>query len=243
MKFAIAKEHRDFFNKHHAVELEGFFSTEQIQSLKSSLDATLAARLKISVRELKTQHPEALFAAGRDVWRTNEAVQKFVTQKNLAEIASELTNSQVMRLGMDQYFLTLNNKIYQAEDPAYNQLIHFPHHLEEITCLQGALCGLMIALEDMPEGHDDASESKSEFSPVTIFPKKSGNVIYFDKETLLDWRPLSQQIQTRYLMIVYVQLISVYVNNPQDPNLHSLKQYGYVFGDRLSDKKNPIVYR
>lgn len=243
MKFAIAKEHRDFFNKHHAVELEGFFSTDQIQSLKSSLDASLAARLKISVRELKTQHPEALFAAGRDLWRTNEAVQKFVTQKNLAEIASELTNSQVMRLGMDQYFLILNNKFYETVNTAYHDLIHLPHPLEETICLQGALCGLMIALEDMPEGHEDTTEIKSEFSPITIFPKKSGNVIYFDKGALLDWRPLSKQMQTRYLMIVYVQLISVYVNNPQDPNVHSLKQYGYVFGDRLSDKKNPIVVR
>jgi len=49
--------------------------------------------------------------------------------------------------------------------------------------------------------------------------------------------------EQRYLMLVYTHPTAIYYLEEKDPKTHHLKSLGYVFGDRLNDKLNPIVYR
>ncbi|QLH36192.1 MAG: hypothetical protein HWD61_08680 [Parachlamydiaceae bacterium] len=45
------------------------------------------------------------------------------------------------------------------------------------------------------------------------------------------------------MLLAFADFRTVYILNENDPHTHTLKHLGYVFGDKLSDKLNPIVYR
>ena len=77
-----------------------------------------------------------------------------------------------------------------------------------------------------------------------IFSAKAGNGVFFSPQATIDFQILFTKRQGfAYILVVYVQSTTVYILNTNDPHAHTLKKYGYVFGDKLSDKSNPIIYR
>lgn len=234
-KFAIASEHRDFFNKQHSIELEELLNAKQLQRLTSAIDTALALRLKLRVSELP-KAPETLFMAGRDLWRGSDVIKNIVTQRQFSQIAAELTGQRMLRLGYDQFFSEpLRSSI--LTQAMSKTLFPHPQTLTEISSLQGVQCGLMLCLRG------EASEEEEASSP--LFSKQAGSGVFFNPQTPFLFQPNAENTNSlrQYLMIVYVSNSSVYLCNHSDPQVHALKQYGYVFGDKLNDKRNPIVYR
>lgn len=219
MKFATAKEHRNFFNKHHLLEVEDIVPSDQLQALLSGITETLAKRMHVKINELYHQDQSRIFAEGRDLWRASTVVKKLVTSRSPAEIASELFMQKVVRLGCDQLipFITPWNKTST---------------LEEVVSLQGIICGLVLGLK---------GELQTE--EISILPKKPGNGVFFSPDIPLNLPEVNRNKDSLYLLIVYTKQTAVYVHKHGDPNGHFLRQVGYSFGDKLNDKLNPIVYR
>ncbi len=229
MRFAVAREHRDFFNKQGTVEFEGLLNAKQLVELVAAVDSTLALRLNIQASELSLQSSNALFMAGRDLWRANNAVKKIVMQRQFAELAIELIHKKTLRLGYDQFF----------PDGAVAVLPGDSQNLLEISCLQGVQCGLMLCLRGALTPVEPVEPVEEDCTPSPLFSRQAGSGVFFNPEAPLNF----QRSVGQYLMIVYTSTSSVYLCKRTDPHANALKQYGYAFGDKLNDKCNPIVYR
>lgn len=242
MRFAVNREHRSIYQKHFAIELEELCSIEQLNSLSSSIDNALSQRLKVRPASIYRQTADALFFAGRDLWRSQEGIQKFVTQKSLANVAAEITEHRQLRLGYDQFFPSPEGLLATINENPYIQFLNGKVSLQEASCLQGVLCGLNICLSgENTNLEEEKRESSDTF--INIFPGKAGNAILFAPHVAINWQQLFRHQGQRYLLIVYTQAKSVYVYNDGDPLAHELKQWGYALGDKLTDKLNPIVHR
>jgi len=237
MKFSVAKEHRDFFQKHQAIEFEGLLPPEQVLRFNQAVDEALVQRLGITADKIRHQPPQKLFLDGRDLWRTNPLLKKMVMHLSCAEIASELIEHKPLRLGYAQLFPQISPLLFKTHhNNDYALFLQQQISLEACSCLQGVLCGLMLCLTG--DGEDETGKPSE---GIDIFAKKAGSGIFFHPDLPISFQNLQQHPNQRYLLIVYTHRNTVYRLQPADPQTHALKHCGYVFGDRLTDKLNPIV--
>ncbi len=234
MKLAVNSEHRQYFRKNNHIEFDGLLNPVQLEEINRGLENVLAGRLNVKPQNVFRELPEKTFAAGRDVWRQDETLKKYVINKGLAEIASELIEYKPLRLAYDQFYPSIAHTPSVLFEGPYRSLIMQPRSLKEISCIQGLLCGLVLCLTGEPE---------TETKEGSIFPRTAGNGTFFNVEAVLDFHELFQEQTHRYLMIVYTHATSMYLLEENDPQTHDLKRQGYVFGDKLLDKLNPLVYR
>jgi len=242
MKYATAKEHRDFFNKNRIIEFEGLFPEELAKSMSQGIEEVLANRLKSTGDKLKSIHPEELFLQSRHLWMESEALKKGVMLHQLGQIAFELFEQKPIRFGYDQYLPFYRSAIQNKEIP-YGNFLKKHLTLEEVSPIQTAVGGLMIAL---PKKHKAKKTLEIPTEPqTTIFPTQAGSGVFISADTPLDLTPLmgGDEPLFHYLLIVYTTGTSVYVSNREDPLLHTLRHLGYAYGDRLNDLQNPIVFR
>lgn len=232
MKVAIDRDHRHHFDSQGMIEFEGLIKESLVAAASSALSETIAKRLKLPVDRLGQQLPSSLMEAGRDLWRDAAAIKQLATQQTLAYVASELFLKTPLRLGYDQLFIP--DKKPEAA-LSYYALSNEPLSLKEISSIQGVVGGVMVCLEK-PE-----TASSTDF---TLFAPAAGSAIFFSAEISLPWELFLRSCQGgRYLLVAFTAENSVYIQNEQDPNQHSLKNYGFTFGDRLNDRSHPILYR
>lgn len=249
MKFSVASEHRQYFQKHLSIEFEGLLTQEQLTTLQTACGATLATRLETRPGRLKDKSADQIFSAGRDLWRSDDQIKKAVTQRLLAEIASELIERKPLRLGYDQFFpFPVQMQNFVSTESPFTDFLQQQPTIKEISCINNILCGLVLCLSGAKgkEILDVAPMNESPtllIPPVNIFPKIAGHGVFFHPDARLDLYQLLERPSQDYLMIIYTQARSQYTLQESDLNTHALKRLGYVFGDRLSDKLNPIVYR
>lgn len=245
MKLAISPEQRHFFRKHRKLELEGLLSTEQLKKINSSLEGVIGKRLNVRPDRAFLEPPGRIYTAGRDVWRSEDVLKKLVLNSQFAELASELIEFKPLRIGFDQLYpsLPVEARPMDHSDP-YRETLLRPQNLKELSCIQGVLCALAICLvgSESPVLAEDSEGVATPSAPV-IFPNVAGNGVIFDPQTTIDFRSILQKEPHRYLLITYTQATSLYFLQETDPLTHEMKRLGYVFGDRLSDKLHPIVYR
>lgn len=230
MKYATDKSHRDYFYKHGTIEFDELFNADQVHELNVAIDKILCKKLSITKDKLPRQSPNELFLQGRDLFRHDESLKKLLLHQRLAEIAVELTEARSLRIGYDQLFVGESKP--PLFETAYDQFLHQPGTLQERSCITPVQCGLMLCLEPVPLSAE---------SPAALFPKIAGNGVFFRADIPLDLQSLSHAQGARYLLIVYAHSRTVYILNEKDPHTHALKHIGYVFGDRLSDKLNPLI--
>lgn len=227
MNFSVIGEHRDFFRCHHWIECEGVVSPTQLEVFSKEIVKGLSTRIK---ERRGITDPNLVFAAGRDLWRALPVLKKIVTQKSLGQIASELIEHKPLRLGYDQFFPSLGD----SSGP-YEKFLDQTLTLEELSSIQGVLCGLMLCVTPP---HTDAPESMS----TNVFPANVEDGVFFAPNLPIDFSVL-KAIGGEYLLIVYVDAKATYCRQECDPNGHSFKDLNYSYRDKLLDTLNPIVYR
>lgn len=247
MKFAITKEHRDYFEKEGWIEFEQFFTPDQIKQLNHLIDLAIATRAAIPSQKVSMLIAERLFMEGRDLWRYQEELKKMESQSRLGQVIFDLLDKKPLRLGYDQLFPSPHQQIWytSGESKHYNEFIKQIATLEEMSCIQGIICGILIALsEPLPiEDKTVQLEEGSLEEGIDIFPKKRGNVIFFHPQRKINMKKIYSHPGQRFYLIVYTQSNASYHLQPRDPHTHHLKQLGYIFNDKLSDRLHPIVYR
>lgn len=231
MKFALASDQKSFFDRNKYIEFEDAIEKEQLTLLQSAVNQGLAVRLDVSSDKLYRSTAQQLYVGGRDLWRGSGVIKKIVTNTSLATLVAQLINEKPLRIGYDQYLPSQRDIPYKGvESTHYADFVTRTATLEEISCIQGALAGAIICLEGHGEDHK-------------FFPVIPGNVVVIDAKLPIDFTWLEKHRGCNYLLIVYAGERSLYLMNPGDPLLHSLKSQGYVFGDKLNDKINPILVR
>lgn len=227
-KFAVDSSQRDYFSKNQLIEFEGLIPEEQIPSIQEALRQELERRTGKSPSTI-----EELFAHGRDLWRGDTLLKKWITHPQFANIAGELCEKRKLRIGFDQYLPTPTSFVMI---PAIKNLYHYLEgklSLIETSSLQGVVCGLILCLK--------APSSKD--SPSKLFTEKEGSGIYFTADLPLDFTEIEKRIGGEYILIVYTEPNAVYIHQVKDPQSTTFKKLGYTYGDKLSDKLNPKVLK
>lgn len=243
MKFSTAKEHRDFFQKHGWIEFEEFLAHQQLAELNLAINKELAKRTGDLEEKIPYLSSEKIFLQGRDLWRGNESIKKFVVQPRLAEVVEELIEKKPLRLGCDQIFPPCQEALFaQESSQIYSKFLKQTQTLQAVSCYQGVACGVMIALS---EQGDEGGEGGAMISleGANIFPSQPGNILFFQPNLPVNWSYPFRFLKRRYLLILYTFANAYYKLEASDPHTHILKRLGYVFNDKLNDKLNPIVFR
>lgn len=232
MRRSILKEHKDYFHKYGFIEFADLISAKVLDQFRASVDDILVQRLEISQKDLAKESPSRLFAAGRDLWRAHPAARSVVTQGVLAEIAAILLGQSCLRLGYDQFLEYPRSPSYL---PATEKMQVWQHSytLPQLSSIEGMAGGWIICLQDGNE----------ETEALSVLPKTIGSGVVFSSSVAIPFQQLKEISNHRYLLIAYTKERAFYINNPEDPNVNSLRKVGYRFGQLLVDKWNPIVYR
>lgn len=235
MKKAVAKEHREFYKKNGWIEFENLLSKEQVEQFNRLIDQTLSTKLQVPEDKTFTIPAEKAFQQGRDLWRDDETIRKLVFLPKMGEVVSELIELKPLRIGYDQFLppISINNI---SRNPLYSKFLKTEQDLESMSCIKGLVGGMIICLKDEVK----APETENE---MDLFPKNAGHVIIFNPQMPFNFSHLTAHFDQRYYLIAYAQNTSYYYLQPNDPHTHSLKKFGYIYNDKLSDKINPIVYR
>lgn len=236
MKFIVDNKHREFFNDNGWIEFEGIVSPEKIHEVYHAVSNVLARRLVLEKGRLDRVPTDALYLNGHDVWRDNEIVKNFVCQRLHAEIAANLVEAVPLRLAYDQVIMSGFNAAY-LPPPALKKTLS----LEQCSSMQGLLCGFLIALES---SHPE--EPRTEFSAANRqvpLPRCDGSAIFLAPDVPIDFTQLFATPACTYLLVVYSKAVTRYVHCDDDLHTHTLKNFGYGFGDKLVDLHHPVLFR
>jgi hypothetical protein len=238
MNFTVIREHREFFRKHHWIECDGVISAEERRRLLEGIEHVTAVRAAEKLAVSKAFDKNS-FAVGHDLWRGQPVLKKIILNRGLAGIAGELVEQRPLRFGYDSLFPAVSS---QPIKNSYESFLQTTPTLQEMSCIQGVLCGAMLCIS----GNDEAKVLETdEIDPnpqATIFSKIPGNAIFFAPDWPLPLHEIYNHAGFTYLLIVYVKANAVYVAQQGDPHLHNFKQLDYSFGDRLKEPHHPIVY-
>ncbi len=160
-------------------------------------------------------------AALRDSSRKKAEIQKIIYSSRFVQIAVELTSRKKLRFGYDQ--------VYELPLPASTQV----QTLQEVSSIAPLVCAFTICLEGTSEQAVDKS-----FAP---FAQKPGEVTFFLPTRAWNFELLSEREKQKFLLVAYADSRSLYLFQEQDPYVHTLKELGYVFGDRLNDRSHPVL--
>lgn len=217
MKFALAKEHHDFFDKNGFIEFDGLLSAPSIEKLSKAIRQEIGIRSNHLPERLSLLPAPQLFSHGRDLWRSQPEIRKQVVNQNLATIASGLIRQKPIRIALDQWI------------PAGVELKNMST-IEQIVPVQGVIAAAFIALD---------SGIVSEETP-SFFPTTAGNVLFVKPNIEIPFEELNASRSQNFLLVVYGSRNSVYIHNQSDSLTHYLKEMDYVYGDRLSDSTHPL---
>ncbi len=212
MKITVDLAHQSFFQTNGYIQFEELFTPEETQAINLEINLTLAKKTPFKT-------PQELFLKGRDLWRGSDRLYKILNHRKMAGIASELLDYKPLRLGYDQYLLP------PLPYPAKNSL-------EQISCIQGIMCGVLICLVDAET-----------VIPNEFFPTKGGDATFFHSNYSLPWDQMDALKDQAFLLIAYTHERALYIYQDKDAHINYLKEFGYNFGDRLTDERHPIVYR
>lgn len=224
MRYLITSQQASYFQKHKQIEFDELLSKEEARRAFISCDLLLQKRLQITPDQLVMQPQEKLISAERDLFREDSYLAKIAKRRAFAEILHELTKTSPVRLAFDYLFYTNEKK-----NPFFGKKMP----LQEFFSVQN-LCGfLLLRLSFSKQPREDED-------PI---PKKIGNGFFFAPHAEVDLSPLFTLPSQMFYLIGYAKAKSIYISNDQDPHKNYLKKLGYSFGDLLSDKHHPIVYK
>lgn len=239
MKFGLAKEHLDFFYKHHYIEFENLLSKKDAAILKQEVTNTLAKRLNTQEEKLKHHSLESLYLSGFDTWRDSTAIKRILFRSYLAEVAANLVKKKPLRIGFDQVFYSPSTEYSMLDIPP---CLEKPTSLSFSSCLQGVACGLLLHLTTSLS-EERSSVFKKDLQPVLPIPKKEGSGIFFSPDMPFSIESLTTTPKNIHVLIAYSLETTVYRHCDNHLHTHAYKKIGYVFGDRLKNSTHPLLYK
>ncbi|MEI8329287.1 MAG: hypothetical protein WCG14_04740, partial [Chlamydiia bacterium] len=107
MKFTLAQEHIQHFNKTGMIEFYDLFSEQECETILTSVENALIKRVNPTGRNpLSLSSNESLFHYGKNLWKDGVDIKKICVKKQLAETAYHLLRKNPIKLAYDQYIRT-----------------------------------------------------------------------------------------------------------------------------------------
>lgn len=225
MQFSITGKHVYYLRKHGQLELEAILPPSKLEALRDALSKALRLRLGDN---WKLERASTQFVEGHDLHCENEEIQKIISQRAWAAAFSELLDTRPLRLGFDQFF-PANRGTEGKQDHPYRDFLERNLSLKEAACIDGIAGGLLLCLEAPTE--------------ETTLPSTPGDAILFMPEQPLPLSALNSVNAGSYFLITYAEPVALYISNKNDPHIHTLKRWGYGYGDKLKEPQYPIIYR
>lgn len=231
MKYIVDNKHREFFATNGWIEFEELLPQDKVDETQRAIRTAISSRTGIDQARLEKLPTEDLLLKGHDVWRDSLAAKNIVCHRTFAEIASELAEVKPLRLAYDQVLMC-----GQGAPKSFNKVAT----LEEISSMQGLVCGLLIALQRPAGEQGDETQPISKLMPL---PSSEGYGLFIAPKAPIEFPALFKREGECYLLIVYSRVISRYVHTEADPHTHLLKKMGYSYGDKLVDQHHPVLFR
>ena len=213
MRFALTKDHLDFFYRNHYIEFEDLLTLEDVLSLEEAVEEVLTKRMG------KSRDPKKVYLAGSHCWQDDPRITKAALSLRLAEIVSQLTKERTLRLASSQI---LSGNL--SEEKVFNE----PMPIETLCSVQRVSCGVILHLSSSEELDDPQ-------------PKKPGSATFFSTRLPISFDYLTKTSQLTQLFFIYSVENALYTLTPTDPHTHALKKLGYGFGDHVRPDTHPIV--
>lgn len=160
-------------------------------------------------------------AYGRDLWRRDESLRR-LTLRKLAPSISQLVTKPV-RLACDQWMASFPlDKACRAS---------------EFLSIQGLVLIALFTANKVPSPLRRASAVG-----IPPFAQDPESVLFVKPNIVLDWPLLTKTPVDLYLVAYALPNTTVYIHNPKDPATHFLKEFGYEFGDVLTESTHPLIY-
>lgn len=228
MRYFIDNEARIKYQKNGFVQIADLLTKEEIQQLIASLKGVMS-RKERSSNQVFQSICEKKYILGRDVSRDDTFLKKFTRSSVVRDIFSEIAEKRDLRLAFDQ-------AVILQEDPLFNYKTFFSikEPLNPITsrfCIQGLESICIYCLD----------YNGAEANIGQIIPCRPGDAVFIDAKTEIDLKEIFEKTPGIFYIIGLGNLRSVYVHNPLDPCLHTLKDIGYSYGDVLKEKWHPKV--
>lgn len=232
MKFAIEGNQKFFFDNEGWIEFVGLLSQDQCEMTKEAVDRCLGRRLGRSANDLSDLSLSRLYCQGRDIWREEVQVKKAVCHSAIAEVAAELLEVRPLRLAFTQLLAApVDPSLEGALGSVAVPCLEGECHLGRVGPVQGVCGALLLCLDP----------SQSELPKP--FPGEAGAGTFLSVKQTVDFSPLQSAKGGAYLLVVYSQKSSVYVERSADPLTYCFKEQGYGYGDRLKDSTHPLLCR
>lgn len=213
MRFFLTDEQKEFFRKHRFIEIEGLLPLEKIAQIEQLSEQTLAKRLSPKSSSLE------IFMQGYDLWRDNKELKEILHKRSFVKIIADLFNVFPLRIAFDQY-------IKASLQPP----IQTTWALEELSCIKPLAGSVLIPLSF-------SKPLKSHFP----FPQHIGNLLFLAPDYPIPWPALFALEDIKLLIISFAVEKALYQQEIRDPHQHTLKKWGYVFGDRLDNQYHPLL--
>ncbi len=213
MRFALNKDHLDFYYRNHYIEFENLLTLEEVFSLEDAIEEVLTKRMG------KNRDPKKVYLAGSHCWQDDPRIKKVALNTHLAEIASQLTKERTLRLASSQILFG-----GVSEEKIFNE----PLPIESLCSIQKVSCGLILHLSSSEELEDPQ-------------PKKPGSATFFSTRLPISFDYLTKTSHLTQLFLIYSVENALYALTPTDPHTHALKKLSYGFGDHVRPHTHPIV--
>ncbi|HRW58622.1 MAG TPA: hypothetical protein P5048_03255 [Chlamydiales bacterium] len=216
MKFLISPSHISFFQKFGQIEFEDFISSEKSELL-----------LHECIHTTDFQNKEKMTLPGRDLFRQNKNIERFIKQKSLGNVVSHLINQKQLRLAFD-YFLhdqDLKNH-FDLNEIRFNEMI----------CVSNMQCIVILKLSE-----ETFSEEFDPLKPFIPYPKEKNSVIFLKPTKRINLTPLVENGGKFLIMGFAASSIKFHYN--EDPYAQNLIRMGYSSGDSLNNQSHPLIYK
>lgn len=212
MKHIIEFSQIEFYKENRYLELEEILSESKFQSLVYEIIKKRS--------QIKSKHSDhsSQFLNSHDLFRDIPDLKKFLSSAMIVNILNELCQESFFRLLFDQIIA------YPLSDN-YPSIIN----LNDLS-FQGTVMGLLINL------------GGAEITSSHLFPKKKGNITFFDPSSPLILDEFKIPTSAEFLLVAYGTQDARYRFKEIDPHTHVPKNYGYVFGDSLTNSLNPLLF-
>jgi hypothetical protein len=212
MKHIIEFSQIEFYKENRYLELEGILSESKFQSLVYEI---LQKRGQI---KKKYSDRSLQFIHSHDLFMEIDDLKRFLSGPVIANILSDLCQENFFRLLFDQIIS------YPLADN-YPSIVN----LNDLS-FQGTAMGMLIHL------------GGAEINSSPLFPKKKGNITFFDPNSPLILEEFKIPTSAEFLLVAYGLQDARYRHKENDPHTHIPKNYGYGFGDSLTNKVNPLLF-
>ena len=230
MKLSIESQHRDFLRDNFYIEFEALMTPAHVQELREATADSCAKQATRATLDLRRFSALELFRCGRDHWRQSDSVRRWATRKQFAEVFADLVMRPKIRLACTQVIGGCKEPGLAGSGQALPG-----ETLADICSIQGLLGAVILCLEPF---EDEAPEGDT-----CLLPQQVGNAVFVLPEAVIGLQSVNQRRGGRFLVIAYGDNRCVYVRRESDPLTHWLKALGYVYGDRLNDRLNPMLIR